>query len=181
MKKLNKSVYLIFMFFLLMPYAGFNQNIEFANSENNNLTIAAREIMTSSKTCALITLDSEGRPRVRTMDPFLPETDFTVWFGSNPKSRKVDQIKKDPRVTLYYLANDDSGYVMIHGIAQIVDTQEEKDKRWKVEWKAFYPNKSEDFLLIKVSPKWMEVISYAHGIVGDSISWESPRVIFNSK
>jgi general stress protein 26 len=115
------------------------------------------------------------------MDPFLPENDFTVWFGTNTNSRKVDQIKKDPRVTLYYLGSNSSGYVMIHGIAQIIDNQEEKDKRWKDEWEAFYPNKLRDYLLIKVSPEWMEVISYSHGLVGDTITWKPPAIIFDSK
>jgi general stress protein 26 len=181
MKKLNKSIFLIFTLFLLIPSLGFNQNRESLDSLNQKLTVAAREIMTSAGTCALITLDDEGRPRVRVMDPFLPENDFTVWLGTNPKSRKVDQIKKDPRVSLYYIENNGSGYVMIHGIAKIVNDQKEKEKRWKVEWEAFYPDKSEDFTLIKVSPEWMEVISYSHGIVGDPTTWEAPSIIFNSQ
>jgi len=181
MKKINTSVYFIFSIFLLMPSVGFNQNSEQLDSLEIKLTDAAREIMTSATTCALITLDQEGRPRVRTMDPFSPESDFAVWFGTNPKSRKVDQIKRNPSVTLYYTENDGSGYVMLHGIAHIVNDQVEKDKRWKNEWEAFYPNKNEDFLLIKVSPEWMEVVSYSRGVVGDPITWEAPRVIFDSK
>ena len=35
--------------------------------------------------------------------------------------------------------------------------------------------------LIKVSPEWMEVISYTRGVAGDPITWEPPRVIFDSK
>ncbi len=118
---------------------------------------------------------------VRVMDPFPPESDFIVWFGTNPKSRKVSQIKKNPNVTLYYLEKDASGYVVIHGIAQLVNDQKEKEKRWKNEWDAFYPNKSESYLLIKVSPISMEVISYKHGIVGDSLTWQPPFVVFDSK
>lgn len=151
------------------------------DSAKTKIMNAARAIMTSSETCALITLDPEGRPRARAMDTLPPEDDFTVWFGTNPKSRKVDQIKNDPRVTLYYLENDASGYVMIHGIAQIVHDQKEKDARWKVEWEAFYPNNNQDFVLLKVSPEWMEVISYTHEVIGDPITWEVPRVTFNSK
>ena len=181
MKKINKSIYLIFTTFLLITSLGFTQNIEQLDSLNDNLFIAAREIMTSAETCALITLDHEGLPRVRAMDPFQPESDFTVWFGTNPNTRKVDQIKKDSRVTLYYLGSDGSGYVTIHGIAQIVNNQKEKEKRWKAEWESFYPNKPEDFILIKVTPEWMEVISYARGVIGDPVTWEPPRVIFNSK
>jgi general stress protein 26 len=159
----------------------FNQNSEPLDSLNHKVMLAAREIMTSAKTCALITLDEEGRPRVRTMDPFAPESDFTVWFGTNPKSRKVEQIKKDARVTLYYAENDGSGYVMLYGIAQIINDQKEKGKRWKVEWEAFYPNKYDDFLLLKVSPEWLEVVSYSRGVLGDPITWEPPKVIFDAK
>jgi general stress protein 26 len=176
MKKINKSIYLIFAIFLLTPSLSFSQNSEDLDSVKNKRMKAAREIMTSAKTCALITLDQEGRPRVRAMEPFLPESDFTVWFGTNTNSRKIAQIKKDPRITLYYLDSDGSGYVMIHGIAEIVNSQKEKEKRWKVGWESFYANKNEDFILIKVIPEWMEVISFKHGIVGDPITWEVPKV-----
>ena len=121
MEKLRKPFYIILPILLLITFNSFSQSIEQKDSLNNKLMNAAREIMASAGTCALITLDQQGRSRVRVMDPFLPESDFTVWFGTNPKSRKVDQIKKDPRVTLYYFDKNASGYVMIHGIAQIVN------------------------------------------------------------
>lgn len=180
MKYSRKLFYLIVQILFIMPNSGISQNIKKDSSDIKLINIA-REIMVSAKTCALITLDEECRPRVRVMDPFIPESDLTVWFGTNPKSRKVNQIKKNPKVTLYYLDSDASGYVMIHGIAQIVNDPIEKEKRWKDEWKAFYPNKSKDYLLIKVSPEWMEIISYTHGIIGDPLSWEPPKVILNSK
>lgn len=178
---MKKYLPLIITIFLLIPAVGFAQNNEEPESSNNKLRVAAREIMASAETCALITLDAEGRPRVRAMDPFLPENDFTVWFGTNSKSRKVAQIKRDPRVTLYYLKEDQSGYVMLHGTAQLVNDPEEKEKRWKEEWVAFYPNKADDYLLIKVSPEWMEVISYKYGIQGDPVTWEPSSVTFDAK
>ncbi len=181
MKLLRKCRYLILSILFLMPCIGVSLNITPKDSSHIKLINAAREIMTAAGTCALITLDSEGIPRVRVMSPFIPENDLTVWFGTNPKSRKVKQIKNDPRVTLYYLDSDASGYVMIHGIAQIVDDQTENGKRWKDEWEAFYPNRPEGYLLIKVSPIGMEIISYTRGIVGDPITWQPPKVLFDSK
>lgn len=166
---------------LLMPLVGFGQNQALQDSLNNKLGVAAKKIMNSAGYCALITLDKEGRPRVRVMDAFPPEDDFTVWFGTNPESRKVGQIKNDSRVTLYYQDKDDSGYVMIHGKAELVDDLNEKEKHWKVEWEAFYPDKPDGYLLIKVSPEWMEVVSYAYGITGDAVTWEPPKVTFDSK
>ncbi len=181
MEKLRKHIFIILPIFLLISYHSFSQNKIQKDSVRNKLMHAAREIMVASGTCALITQDHEGRSRARVMDPFLPENDFTVWFGTNPKSRKVNQIKNDPRVTLYYFDSKASGYVMIHGIAQLVDDQHEKEKRWKDEWKSFYPDKSNGYLLIKVSPEWMEVVSYSYGIVGNPTTWEPPVVLFNSK
>ena len=146
---------------------------------DEELTKVAKEIIDQANNCALISLDVEGNPRVRIMDPFKPEKDFIIWFGTNPKSRKVIQIKSDSRVTLYYVAEDNSGYVTILGEAQIIDDSAEKEKRWKEKWKAFYPNYPEGYALIKVTPKSMEVISITHNILGDTITWLPPAIEFD--
>ena len=151
------------------------------DSTRAKLTKAAREIMTATSTCALISVDSNGVPRARTMSTFAPEEDFTVWFGTNPNSRKVNQIKKNPLVSLYYLDSDESGYVLLHGIAEIVNSQKEKNKWWKEEWEAFYPNKKKDYLLLKVPPKWLEVRSPTRNIGNDPVSWKPPVVLFGSE
>ena len=108
-----------------------------ADSAKSKLLLAAREIIGTTTTCALITLDEKGMPRVRSMDPFAPETDFTIWLATNPKSRKVAEIKKNPMVTLFYQDKSDQGYVSIRATAQLVNDQREKDKRWKEAWKDF--------------------------------------------
>lgn len=157
------------------------QNPISKDSSDSKLISVARKIMTSAPNCALITLDKDGRARARAMDPFHPEKDLTVWFGTNSKSRKVSQIKNDKRVSLYYINPESTGYVMIYGIAELIDDPLEKGKRWKDEWEAFYPNKSDDFLLIKVIPQILEVISEIDGITGDILTWEPPRVKFDTK
>jgi general stress protein 26 len=134
--------------------------------------------MLASGNCALITLDNKGIPQVRTMDPFEPELDFTVWLATNPNSRKAQQIKRNPKATLYYVDNDENGYVALHGTAVLVDDQKEKDKRWKEEWKAFYANRTDQYLLIKVIPDYLEVINYKRGISGDPKTWQPVRVDF---
>lgn len=68
----------------------------------SELIAAAREIIGAQQYCALITLDEQGRPVARTMNPFPPEDDMTVWIATNALSRKVQQLRHDPRVTLYY-------------------------------------------------------------------------------
>lgn len=138
---------------------------------------AARELINRVGKCALITLDEAGQPQVRTMDPFEPEQDFTVWLATNPKSRKVKQIENNPMVTLYY-ADGDNGYVSLYGSAELVNDQAEKDTRWKEGWEQFYPNRKEGYLLIKVKPSRIEIIDYKSGIHGDSITWQPEDIRF---
>jgi len=179
MNSSKKPIYAMLIVFLLTSASTFSQEITIANSPNVRLLKAAREIMTDAGTCALITLDKDGNPRARTMDPFLPEDDFTVWFGTNSNSRKVDQIKNDARVTLYYFDNETQGYVVISGTAQLVNDPSEKENYWKKEWEAFYPNKSDNYLLIKVSPLWLEILSPTHEIYNDPTTWQPPIIFFD--
>ncbi len=147
----------------------------------DELIAAAREIMITARYCALITVDSSGRTHARAMDPFPPEADMTVWFGTNSRSRKVREIRRHPRVTLYYFNRDEQAYVMLTGIARLVNDPKEKAKRWKEEWNDYYPDRAKDYLLILVTPERLEVVSEKKGIKGDPRTWKPPTVIFKSR
>lgn len=175
----RKVAYTMLSFLLLLPFGCGSQNVVQKKASDSTLIEAARAMMIAAGNCALITLDENERTAVRTMDPFPPENDLTVWFGTNPKSRKAAQIRKNPNVTLYYSDSDATGYVVIYGKAQLVTDQKEKNKRWKAEWKTFYPNQAEDYLLIKVTPERMEIISESRGILGDPVTWKPPVVVFD--
>lgn len=140
----------------------------------------AREIMVASRYPSLITSDDAGRTHARPMDAFLPDDDFVVWMGTNPVTRKVGQIRGEPRVTLYYFDPESLGYVTLAGTARIVDDPAEKDRRWKDGWEAFYPDRESGYALIEVVPEWIEVVSEARGVTGDATSWRPPRVQFEA-
>lgn len=145
------------------------------------LISAAREIMATARYCALITVDSKGRVHARTMDPFPPDENLVIWFGTNPKSRKVAEIRRHNRVTLYYFDREGPAYVTINGIARLVNNPREKAKRWKDEWKAFYPDRKNGYLLIAVTPKELEIVNEKKGIVGDAVRWTPPAVRFGAE
>lgn len=142
------------------------------------LISAAREIMTSARYCALITTDSAGGVHARTMDAFPPEANMKVWLGTNARSRKVKEIRRNPKATLYYFVREDQAYVSITGTARLVNDPTEKAKRFKDDWKDFYPDRARDYLLIEFTPERLEVVSVKKGIVGDSSTWQTPTVLF---
>lgn len=170
----------VFTFIFCVSYSGFTQTKN-TNFSKEALIKAAKEIINSTGTCALITQDKNGISRVRTMDPFPPEENLTIWFGTNPISRKVAQIKNNNKVTIYYRDKDDSGYVTIHGKATLVNNQKDKNNYWKETWKSFYPNKKNSYLLIKVVPIWMEIVSPPRKIIGSDKTWEPPTIYFKPK
>jgi general stress protein 26 len=177
-----KNTTMFLSMFALIILQGVNlyaQENHGADFDRDTLITAAREMMTSIRYCGLITLDEAGHPQVRTMDAFVPEEDMVVWFGTNPTSRKVKEIKNDPRVTLYYEDKDHAGYVVLRGQATLVDDADLKLKYWKEEWNEFYTDQKDSYLLIKVIPKSMEIIDYRRGIVGDPKTWTVPRMEFD--
>jgi len=144
----------------------------------DELIAAAREIMTTTRYCALITADRSGRANARAMDAFSPDENMIVWFGTNPLSRKVSEIRRNPRVALYYFDRENQAYVSIQGIARLVNEPKEKARHWKDDWKAFYPDRDKSYLLIEVRPVRLEVVNTKTGIVGTSRDWQPPSVNF---
>ena len=179
MKPLFKTIIIAIVSIAFLTFNSYGQTVSSNDSLKIKIKNAARDIISSASTCALITLDENNVPMVRTMDPFQPESDFTIWFGTNSKSRKVNQLKNNPTVTIYYPEKNNSGYVVLHGEAKLIDDPKEKDSHWKPEWEAFYPDRTEGYLLIKVVPKWMEVLNIPQGIMGDPTTWEVPIVYFD--
>lgn len=142
----------------------------------DELVAAARKVMTSQTYCALITLDASGRPSVRTMNPFPPEEDLTVWFATNDRSRKVAEMRSDPRVTLYYADHAKaSGYVSLSGRAVLVDDRAEILKRKRAYWDQSFPG-LKNLVLVKVVPEKLDVLNYEGKIVVDPVTWRTPSI-----
>jgi general stress protein 26 len=170
---------IVFLLFLT-PIILVAQSPDEQSYSRDTFITVAKNIIKSTRFCALITLDDSGHPQARTMDPFSPEEDMTIWFGTNVKSRKVQEIRNDSRVTIYYEEPNGAGYVVVKGKAIIVDDQDKKEKYWKEEWATFYPDQRSTYTLIKVIPGEVELIDYNHGIKGDPETWAVPKVTFKS-
>ncbi|TFG64223.1 MAG: hypothetical protein E4H28_05445 [Gemmatimonadales bacterium] len=140
----------------------------------DSLVLIAREIIEAANYVGLITLDADGHPQARVMDPFPPEPNMTVWLATNPRSRKVEQIEADNRVTLYYFDPAGLSTVTLMGTARLVDDSAEKAQRWKPGWEVFYPDRGSSYLLIEIRPIRMEVVSVKYGLMGDPATWTPP-------
>lgn len=167
---------LIIPYFSKLTHADTGQEKIPAPLGRPELIAAAREIMAGQTYCALITQDEEGRPQIRTMNPFPPEDDMTVWAATSTLTRKVRHIRRDPHVTLYYANHGQAtGYVAISGKAELVDDRTEMIKRKRAYWDEAFPG-FKNLVLIKVVPERMDVVNYSRGALNDPTTWRSPSL-----
>jgi general stress protein 26 len=140
----------------------------------------ASGIMERARYCTLVTVGADGHPQARVMDAFPPEAEMIVWMATTPLSRKVGEIRKDPRVTLGYFDAKTMGYVTVVGKATLVSDPAEKAKRWKDDWAKIYKdrNRGDDYLLIRVAPIRLEVSAEGEGVKNDPRTWRAAVVPF---
>ncbi|MBN2371421.1 MAG: pyridoxamine 5'-phosphate oxidase family protein [Vicinamibacteria bacterium] len=147
-----------------------------APASRDKLIAAARELIGTLKYCALITVDAAGQPQSRTMNPFPPEEDMSVWMATTKLSRKFREIERNPRVTLYYANHAEAtGYVSLNGKAVLVDDMQEILKRKRGYWDNAFPG-LKNVVLIKVIPERLEIVYYKHGLNSDSITFRAPSI-----
>ena len=141
----------------------------------------ARAIMRAARYCALITQDGEGRASARTIDPTMPDSNMVVYFATTPKSRKVTQLGRDNRVSLYYFDATALSYVTLYGRAAPVTNASEKRRVWKGEWTPFYPDRERGAAVYAVTLERMEIVSPRDKITGDSVSWAPVTIHFKAR
>ncbi|HEX9107130.1 MAG TPA: pyridoxamine 5'-phosphate oxidase family protein [Longimicrobiales bacterium] len=152
-----------------------------AAPERQKLLDAARQIMTAQTYCAFITADGDGRPQVRTVNPFPPEEDMTVWFATGIQTRKVAEIRANPHVAVYYADHKNAtGYVQLSGRAVLVSDKAEIDKRRRGYWAQAFPG-DKNLVLVKVIPERLDVVNYAAGVNGDKVTWRAPSIELTPK
>jgi general stress protein 26 len=131
--------------------------------------IASLELMETSKAAYFTTIDSDGFPITRGMfnlrnkDQF-PEfskffkkvqNKFVIYISTNTSSSKVEHIKNNQKISVYFCDPDDFKGVMFGGCIEIVDDISIKKRIWLDWWTKYYPKGIEDpdYTLLRLNPK----------------------------
>lgn len=155
-------------------------------SDREAVLEAARALMAADAVVALATVDETGQPRVRSVRAFLdpvepgrPASGFTVWVLTRLTTRKVDQIRAQPQVTLYFNDDEKASYATIMGTA-VVHTDSEHPGAMRhyqgEDVRFFWPDFPRDFVMLEIRPRWLEFIG--PGAANDDHTWRPQAVIF---
>lgn len=144
---------------------------------------ASRDVMAKAHFCTFITIGAGGEPQARIVDPLAPDAEFTIWFATNPLTRKVSEIRANPRVTMSCFDATTSSYVTVTGRAALISDATAKRAHWKADWDPIYPKgpASADVVLVRLTPARLEIVSESRGMVGDAKTWRPLSITFPAK
>jgi general stress protein 26 len=119
------------------------------------------EIMKKACDFAFFATNDSDQPRVRPMSACV-EDDMSIWMATMGNSRKAQQVKKNPKVSLAFVVppNGEETAIVI-GEAQIVEDAEQKKRIWGLlsyDPKQFWPDgpESESYCVLKINIKQVE-------------------------
>ena len=108
----------------------------------------------------LATCDGD-QPRVRTVSPII-EDDMSMWITTRSSSRKVKQLRENPKICLAFVEPPDGDKAAtVIGEARIIPDMEMKKRVWKLAPFDLYEHfaggpESDDFCLLKIVIKKVE-------------------------
>ena len=112
------------------------------------------------------------------MNPFPVEDEMIIWFATGRTSRKIKEIKNNPKVCVYFADHISAkGYVNINGSATVIDDKELLVKMRRDYWNGI-PGWQDIFVLIKIVPKSLEIINYKHGLNNDPKTFKAASISF---
>jgi general stress protein 26 len=115
------------MLTMTTPLAAEHQQID-------RLLAAARETIASVRYCWVATRAEDSGANARAVLSLAGPADSDEWtrrFLTHRGSRKVAEIRRDPRVTLAYQANTGDSYVALAGVAHLIEDKAEMRSLWQ--------------------------------------------------
>ncbi len=143
---------------------------------------AAKAVIDEDYIATLITIDDNGVPRARSVGIWSPDNDLVLWLGTRRTSRKVEQIRNNPKATVHFAQDDVNGgyanayYASFMGTATVhtddatVQLRSPEEKYRRSQW----PDFPDDYAAIRFETKWLEV--YGRGIKGKPENWQPQAV-----
>ncbi len=126
------------------------------------------ELMETAEAAYLTTINGDGYPRTRAMlnlrrkdqYPGLCQLfekhrgDFLAYFTTNTSSPKIDQIRRNPKASVYYCQPSEWRGLMLSGEIEIVSAKNIKEAVWQKGWELYYPGGTTDpdYTILRLRP-----------------------------
>ncbi len=137
--------------------------------QNDELKKASVELIETTQAAYLTTMGPDGYPHTRAMLNLRNreqypnqvhlfaqhQDDLMIYFSTNTLSRKIREIKSNPRASVYYCHPEQFHGLTLIGDIEIVDDSEIRKALWNEGWERYYPQGPDDpdHTVLRLYPK----------------------------
>jgi len=113
-------------------------------------------LVNRSTIAMLGTNGDEGYPNIRAMIKMENEGLKTIWFSTNTSSRKIPQLKKNPKACVYFVDFDKWIGLMLVGTTEIRKDQQSRERLWREGYEKYYPKgvNDPDYSVLRFTTQW---------------------------
>lgn len=134
--------------------------------DGQGLVDVALGILRSHPYGFLATRAVDGGSSVRLVQHLRVDDDATIWIGTSPRSRKVQEIEGHAQVSYSVEQRESFAYATVAGPATIVGDVETRAELWEEGLRAFFPAgpEGDDFVVVRFRSQRIEMMDFAGSI-----------------
>jgi len=117
---------------------------------------ASLALVERSPLALLGTNSTEGYPHIKALLNMEHTGLNTVWFSTNTSSRRVAQLRRDPRASVYFLDNQTWEGLLLVGNVEILQDAAARERLWRPGYEQYYPQgvTDPDYSVLRFTAQW---------------------------
>ena len=98
----------------------------------------------------------DGTPNIKAMLKMENEGLKTIWMSTNTSSRRVSELRRDPRACLYFVDMEAWEGVMLVGEMELLQDAESRQRLWREGCERYYPLgvHDPDYTVLRFTAQW---------------------------
>lgn len=101
-------------------------------------------LVNNAQIALLTTYGAKGFPVTRAMLKMENEGLETIWFSTNTSSKKVTQLRINPKASVYFFDSQTYSGVLLLGTVEILQDAESRTRLWRPGFEKYYPQGKND-------------------------------------
>ena len=116
----------------------------------------ALALANAAQIAMLGTNGDDGYPNIKAMIKMENEGLKTIWFSTNTSSRRISQLERDSRASVYFVDFEQWMGLMLVGEVAILQDTASKERLWREGYERYYPLgvTDPDYSVLRFTSRW---------------------------
>ena len=98
----------------------------------------------------------DGYPQIKAMLKMENEGLKTIWFSTNTSSKRIPQLERNSKASVYFVDFDDRKGLMLVGDIEILQDKVSRERLWREGYEMYYPQGVDDpdYSVLRFTAQW---------------------------